>query len=108
MLNRTMMRPAAGVFLALCGAAYAETPDRATIAGWAGACAACHGPDGHSPGPMPSIAGQKSAYLEGQMLAFRDGREPSTIMARLMRGYEPDQIAALAQWFSEIDKEVQP
>lgn len=38
------------------------------------ACAACHGADGHGIPPLyPSLAGQWSQYLVGQLDAFRDG-----------------------------------
>ncbi|MDO5619968.1 MAG: hypothetical protein Q4G24_00710 [Paracoccus sp. (in: a-proteobacteria)] len=92
--------------LALCvllpGMAAAQEPDRTAVQVLAGPCASCHGPDGHSPGAIPSIAGLPRDDLQARMLAFRDGSEPSTVMGRHMRGYDEAQIAALAQWFSEI------
>lgn len=70
----------------------------------AGPCASCHGPDGHSPGAIPSIAGLPEAGLQQRLTAFRDGSaEDATVMERLMRGYDDAQIAALAHWFSEIE-----
>lgn len=67
----------------------------------AGPCANCHGPDGVSPGDIPSIAGRDAAMLGARMLAFRDGSAPDgTVMPRLMKGYSPDEIDALAAWFA--------
>lgn len=71
----------------------------------AGPCASCHGPEGISPGEIPSIAGQDRAVLRERLLAFQAGTDTSaTVMTRLMKGYTPDQIDALAQWFSEAGK----
>ncbi|MDO5631986.1 MAG: hypothetical protein Q4G22_09120 [Paracoccus sp. (in: a-proteobacteria)] len=100
-----MRRKLTGI-LALCvllpAGAAAQDLDRAAVQVLAGPCASCHGPDGHSPGAIPSIAGQPREQLQDRMLAFRSGSEPSTVMGRHMRGYDEAQIAALAQWFSEI------
>ena len=71
----------------------------------AASCANCHGPDGHSPGAIPSIAGLPEAEATAKLLAFRDGSDLSaTVMPRLMKGYDEAQIRALAHWFSVIDQ----
>lgn len=81
--------------------AAAQEPGRAEVQVLAGPCANCHGPDGRSPGAIPSIAGLDAGEAAARMLAFRDGRVPSaTIMPRLMRGYDESQIRALARWFA--------
>jgi sulfide dehydrogenase cytochrome subunit len=70
----------------------------------AGPCANCHGPDGRSPGPIPSIAGRPEAALAEQLKAFKSDNPPpgTTVMGRLAKGYSDDQIAALAAHFSKI------
>ena len=36
-------------------------------------CSTCHGPEGRSEFPLyPNLSGQRAAYLEGQLKAFRD------------------------------------
>lgn len=81
-------------------AAQALTP--ADVAVLAGPCAACHGPDGQSPGAIPAIAGRAEEHLATRMFAFRDGQDPAaTVMPRLMKGYDEAQIRALAKWFAE-------
>lgn len=71
----------------------------------AGPCANCHGPDGHSPGAIPSIAGMPQAEMEQRLKAFREeSGAAATIMPRLMKGYDDAQIAELARWFSELPK----
>lgn len=71
----------------------------------AGPCTACHGPDGVSPGAIPSIAGRSMDELQALMLAYRADRVAgATVMPRLMRGYDPGQIAELARYFAGLPK----
>lgn len=85
------------------GAAHAQDLDPAAVQVLAGPCANCHGPDGRSPGAIPSIAGLPEADAVRRMLTFRDGTDPSaTVMPRLMKGYDEAEIRALARWFAEI------
>ena len=53
----------------------------------AGACAACHGPDGNSLNPeWPSLAGQGAPYLETQLRRFRSGERENALMAPAVGG----------------------
>ena len=61
-------------------------------------CSGCHAPAG-SAGFMP-IAGRDAAELSASMQAFRSGERPSTLMGRLMKGFSPDEIQAIAAWVS--------
>lgn len=72
----------------------------------AGACANCHGTDGHSPGSIPSIAGRPEVALKQQLLAFKSDTPPAgtTVMGRLVKGYSDEQLSALAKHFSQISK----
>ncbi len=92
--------PAVAVFAAVAGTA---VPVLADVSILAGSCANCHGPEGRSPGAIPSIAGQPRDVLRAQLEAFRAG-EPAeaTVMPRLMRAYSDAEIDALAAWFSEV------
>ncbi len=90
--------------LALCAllpAPLAHAADEAQVL--AAPCAACHGPDGVSPGAIPSIAGKPRDELEAQLTAFRDD-PPSgtTVMDRHMKGYDDAQIALLARYFAQV------
>lgn len=71
----------------------------------AAACANCHGPDGRSPGSIPSIAGRPEAILLEQLRAFQSDNPPAntTIMDRLAKGFNDDELVALAHHFSQID-----
>jgi cytochrome c553 len=59
-------------------------------------CSGCHG----LAGSIPPIAGRPEPDLAAAMLAFRDGSRPATIMDRLMKGFSPDEIRALAAWLA--------
>lgn len=69
----------------------------------AATCANCHGTDGHSVGGggMPGLAGMSRAYLIEQMNAFRAGGRRATIMHQLAKGFTDEQIAQLAEFFSQ-------
>ncbi|MRX48969.1 c-type cytochrome [Paracoccus sp. S-4012] len=83
--------------------AQAQEIDPADLAVMAGPCANCHGPDGRSPGAIPSIAGLPEGEAAAKMLAFRADEDPkATIMPRLMKGYGEAEIRALARWFAEV------
>ena len=66
----------------------------------ASACAMCHGPNGVSAGGIPSLAGQSREYLETQLLDFRSGKRPASIMHQIARGYSDRELAILATYFS--------
>ena len=63
----------------------------------ADACAPCHGTDGMSPGPIPSLSGKSAAYITQRMLEFKAGARQGTVMNRIAKGYDDDEIAAIAQ-----------
>lgn len=68
----------------------------------AGTCVNCHGPDSRSSGGIPALRGASAAHLLQRLQAFKAGTAPhTTVMTRLMKGYDDQQIQALAQWFSK-------
>lgn len=79
----------------LISAAHAQ--DRANL------CAACHGPDGNSSTPgVPSIAGQPQAFLEMQLILFREGLRDSPEMAPVVKGLSDVDVGALARHFAAL------
>jgi sulfide dehydrogenase cytochrome subunit len=60
-------------------------------------CAGCHGPNGHSPGTIPSIYGRTSASIAEILRAFRADQRPATVMNRIAKGYSDTEIDAVAQ-----------
>lgn len=104
----TSARPALWLALALTAplpslATPAATSLRAQdVAVLAASCANCHGPDGRSTGGMPQLRGLPESYLLERLQAFKAGTaKDATVMTRLAKGYDDEQLKALAQWFSK-------
>ncbi|MER2606332.1 MAG: cytochrome c [Siculibacillus sp.] len=95
-LRRLLGVAAATVIAGYSGAALAE--GNAELL--ASTCAGCHGPDGSSLGPAsPTIASLSIDYFVMSMKDFKSGKRPSTVMARIAKGYSDDEIAAMAKFF---------
>lgn len=67
-------------------------------------CANCHGTNGRSVAEVPSLAGQSATVLINKMQDYKDGKQPSTIMQQLAKGYTDEQIALMADYFSKQPK----
>ncbi len=66
-------------------------------------CAGCHGTDGASGGPgTPSIGGLSKAYFIELMQGFKSGEIPSTIMGRIAKGYNEEEIDKIAAHFAGL------
>ena len=69
----------------------------------AASCNACHGADGISASPTtPNLAGQKSAYLEAQLRAYRSKDRQHPVMNAMTAALSDDDIKALAAWFGGL------
>ncbi len=67
----------------------------------AASCAACHGTNGNALPGSAVLAGMDGAYFVAQMLAFKDGSRPATVMQRHAKGLNVDEINLLADYFSK-------
>lgn len=83
-------------------AAFGQTSQSLQLQSLAGTCAGCHGTDGRAVqgAAMVPLAGLPKDYIVTQMQAFRDGTRPATVMHQIAKGYDRDQIDALATYFS--------
>ncbi len=64
-------------------------------------CTICHGPGGVSGGPgVPTIAGLEGDYLLRTLRAYRSGERAASIMGRIARGYDDEQLTRLAAYFA--------
>lgn len=79
------------------GATAAEVSTEVLAAG----CAACHGPEGRSPGAIPGIAGMPYDKLADSLKAFQAGTAESTVMTRLTKGFSDAELERLARYFAE-------
>ena len=65
-------------------------------------CAGCHGTDGVSAGQAPVIGGLNETYLIQTMQNYKDGVRYGTIMERIARGYDKDQIKAMSKHYASL------
>ena len=93
---------AAALCLLLAGNTWAADAQRLRSRALAASCAQCHGTDGQAVAgeAMVRLAGQDKDYLLAQLLAFRNGQRPATVMHQIAKGYSPEQLAELASYFA--------
>lgn len=66
-------------------------------------CISCHGMQGKTVNSeWPNLAGQKSAYLQKQLLDFQSGARPSPVMEVIARELTAQQIADVAEYYSQL------
>jgi cytochrome c553 len=65
-------------------------------------CGVCHLSDFRGQNQIPRLAGQREAYLEAEMRAYRDGKRTGgdTIMAAALYGVSDADLKALAHYLS--------
>ena len=69
----------------------------------AATCAGCHGENGISvQDDWPNLAGQKAAYLENALKAYRDGTRKNDLMSGMAAGLSDQDIANLAAYYSNL------
>lgn len=78
--------------------------DAAAAMSKVGGCVACHGADGIGKAPQyPNLQGQKAAYLEKQLKAFRSGERKDSNMNALAKPLSDADIANLAAYFEQAN-----
>ena len=97
-----MIRPHIAAILAAAFVlpAFGQGSDPISGRNLASNCANCHGTNGQSAGGIPSLAGQRRDDLVRVMGEFREGKRPATIMHQLSKGYTPQQVELIADYFS--------
>jgi cytochrome subunit of sulfide dehydrogenase len=83
------------VAASLAGSAKADPPPMG-----AANCTGCHSSSDASPTTIPPIVGRNPAELVAAMEEFRTGQRPATIMDRLVKGFTPAEIQAIAAWLA--------
>ena len=69
----------------------------------ASTCGACHGPNGISAMPTtPNLAGQKPAYLDAQLRAYRSKDRQNPTMNAMAGSLSDDDIKALADYYAAL------
>jgi sulfide dehydrogenase cytochrome subunit len=62
----------------------------------ASSCTGCHAQGAG----IGVLQGRPADDIAAQMEAFRSGARPATLMNRIVRGFTPDEVRALAAWFA--------
>lgn len=93
--------------LPACQTTTTDTPKAKPITAAAAAnmgnnCFSCHGPEGKSPGSIPSLNGKSADAIVKTMNDFKSGARPSTVMGRHAKGYTDAEIAAIASYISNF------
>lgn len=108
-MNRYFFPGAARYWLLACTlglmapAALAGSEEEALVT-LLGTCVACHGADGIGKAPQyPNLAGQKAAYLEKQLKAFRSGERTDSNMNPLAVALTDEDISKLAAYFENVN-----
>jgi sulfide dehydrogenase cytochrome subunit len=65
-------------------------------------CAGCHGTDGVSPGPTPTLKGLPSSYIISAMQSFKTDQRMGTVMNRIAKGYTDEEIELMAKHFETV------
>ncbi|MBQ0930801.1 cytochrome C [Ideonella sp. 4Y16] len=93
----------AALLLMLAVPAVAKDPTTLRTRSLAATCAHCHGTDGHAVQgeALIKLAGLPQDYILSQLMAFRSGQRPATIMHQITRGYSQEQLETLAVYFSK-------
>jgi len=94
---------------AVSGAASAQAPTTQQmlyVKSLAATCANCHGTDGKAVegSQVVSLAGLDKNYHIAQMMAFKNGTRPATVMHQLSKGYSDAQIETIATYFAAQKK----
>ena len=95
---RTLLFAMAALPTLLALPAAAQDPQGRNLAA---SCAICHGTEGRPvTKDVVPLAGLPKDYIARQMRDFKDGKRPATVMHQISKGYNDQQIDALAAWFS--------
>ena len=66
----------------------------------ASSCTGCHANAKIADSVIPRIAGRKAADIVTFMREYRSGAWPSSVMGRIAKGFDDQQIDAIAAWFA--------
>ena len=65
----------------------------------ASSCTGCHAAKRIPDSVIPRIAGRKASDIVQFMREYRSGAWPSSVMGRIAKGFDDQQIDAIAAWF---------
>jgi sulfide dehydrogenase cytochrome subunit len=57
-------------------------------------------PHGRTHGSASPIAGHDAKQMTEALIAFRSGAQPSTVMGRIAKGFDADELGAISAWWA--------
>ncbi|WP_370262340.1 cytochrome c [Limnobacter sp.] len=71
----------------------------------AATCANCHGTNGNGVqgSPVSGLANLSVEYIKTNMIWFKTGQRPATVMHQLAKGYTDEQIDIIANYLGKKD-----
>ena len=96
------MKVVAAFAATLLGAGAAVAQDGPSGQAMVQTCYVCHGPEGRSAENVPALMRGQKELVVRQMTEFRTDRRPATIMNRVAKSYNDDQIAAIADYLATL------
>ena len=94
-MNARLSVATAIVLLTIGTASATEVPPGAA------SCSGCHAANPRVETPVPPLAGRPAADITSQMIAFRSGQRPGTIMDRIAKGFSDEEIRAISAWYEQ-------
>jgi sulfide dehydrogenase cytochrome subunit len=83
----------AGVAMLCAAALAADAPPGAM------SCSGCHSPTATDTSTPPRLIGSDPAKTVEALQEFRSGQRKGTIMDRIVKGFTPEEIQAIAAWY---------
>lgn len=81
-------------------------PASLQAAQWASSCVTCHGATRAVEGSaIPMLAGRPASEIERQMREFAAGTRAGLVMPQIARGYDPQVVRDIAQWYARLAPE---
>jgi cytochrome c553 len=62
-------------------------------------CSGCHATSSSVNTTVPRLIGRDPAAVVSAMQGFRSGAIPSTVMDRIAKGFNDDEVKAIAAWY---------
>lgn len=96
------MRMLVGLAATLLVAGAAAAQDGPSGQAMVQTCYVCHGPEGRSAENVPALMRGQKELVVRQMVEFKTDRRPATIMNRVAKAYNDEQIAAIADYLAGL------
>lgn len=95
-----------GLLLATGAAATELSPEKTLqAASLAATCASCHGTNGQGieGSAVTGLSNLSAEYIKTNMIWFKTGQRPATVMHQLSKGYTDEQIDIIANYLGKKD-----